>query len=115
MVMSKIKITYDGLAEEKMTFERVVKFKLKLDDYRGNLDKEGQRLLDEICHWCSNQFSKNFVIMEYASIRIAGGFVDNKGSWPVGTTVDRSEYAWQSEYELRCMLEDHTWFLLRWS
>lgn len=101
-----------------MSFTDVIRFsidlseKVSLDEFEMNFDAEEK--LKEICTWCSETFKENFIIIEHVSARIAGGWVDNSKGWKKQRSrVRRTDYAWQAEYELRCMSADATWFKMR--
>ena len=84
--------------------------------YKGDEDIDHEEYLNEICGWISNSFTRNFVVIESVSTRIAGGWVDNRYGWEINESkVNRNEHAALATYELRCCQEDATAFLLRWS
>jgi len=73
---------------------------------------------NELAGWCSHTFSKNFVILEQAHRRIAGGCTDNADAWDasiVGTGLTgTNEFDSNGGYELRCSEQDATLFLLKY-
>ena len=76
-------------------------------------DNNIEQIISDITHWVSHTFTKNFVIIEYATKRIAGGCVDNAGAIDKNFYVDnlfRPDYT----YQLRCYPEDLTIFLLKY-
>ena len=89
---------------------------IRFKPYKGNVLIDNEKYLNEICEWVVNTFTKNFVIIEHADAKIAGGWIDNKYGWEsCGSTVNRSEHSQLAVYELRCHDTDATAFLLRWS
>jgi hypothetical protein len=101
-----------------MAFTDVIQFELNIREVRGDRELEavGQELIDELAGWCSQNLRDNFILIEHASVRIAGGWVDNRDGWEKeGSRVRRDDYAWQSRYELRCSGTDANWFLLKWT
>lgn len=113
-----MRILFDKKYEssEGMAFSHSLVFDFKKDDDLWNTDKEDE--LNKICGWISDNFSKNFVILEEWDSRtlIAGGNMDNRQAWiDNGCKIDRQNAMAHSEYELRCYEEDASLFLLKWS
>lgn len=102
--------------DKSMAFTDIIKFTINADQYsqEHELHKDTEGKLKQLCTWCCETFKENFVIIEHVSARIAGGWSDNARGWKQeGKKVKRKDYAWQAEYELRCMSEDATWFKMK--
>lgn len=69
--------------------------------------------ISSVCHWVSNTFTHNFVILEYGYTCIAGGCIDNVKAWNEGYDSNRSYLL--DKWELRCANKDATLFLLKYS
>lgn len=110
-----IKILSHTGPTESMMFTNIIKFKPSADDSSDDVHYPYEVALNQICNWIALNFCENFIIIEEASARIAGGYVDNKQGWKAQKfKVNRSEHAFSSIYELRCMGVDATAFLLKW-
>ena len=100
---------------EHSTFDRHVFFSLNITNPdERTLETIGQQMLEEIGDWISTSFKNNYILIEHASNRIAGGYMDNASGWKEDKRTMRDDYAWKSRYELRCSDQDASWFLLRW-
>ena len=110
-----IEILSMGPPQELIAFEYTVTWKIK-DTASYEFIPQSEIVLNDVCTWVSNSFTKNFVIMECSPpVNIAGGNVDNRTAWrQQGSRVIRDQLAWNSTYELRCCESDATMFILRW-
>ena len=112
--MKYITSVVDG--EPHGAFTNTLTFKIDVGGYgEGEMERVAEQRLNEICAWCSETFKANFIIMEHADVRIAGGWMDNARGWrQQDRGIRRREYAWQCRYELRCFDEDAAWFKMKW-
>lgn len=91
-----------------MVFDACIVYDLLTDD-SDELLAEAR----EVAEWTSNTFKRNFVIIEQATRLLAGGAVDNKKSWCEGWN-ELEQYEPTGKYQLRCYIDDATWFLLKY-
>ena len=112
-MINTVQIISKGEATPKQgMWDSVIEFKLHLQDVGAHDDLEaiGEQRLHQVVDWIYNNFKENFILIEKVTVRIAGGYTNNKEQWTRHPEIPRDDYAWQGQYELRCHERDGNWF-----
>lgn len=94
------------------TFHLFIEFEVYDDQWAESEDDQFKEIT-EVCKWCGETFTRNYIIIENSQQIIGGGNVNNRKYWNSRIEEDNKPRI-TGNYQLRCSNEDSIIFLLKY-